>query len=57
MRFDPAIEAGFPASMTGLAVATGFDIKQQRILIAIDAERQHFLHLAGGVSLAPQGLS
>ena len=43
--------------MTGLAVASGFDIKQQRILIAIDAERQHFLHLAGGVSLAPQGLS
>jgi len=43
--------------MTGLAVATGFDIKQQRILIAIDAERQHFLHLTGGVALAPQGLS
>ena len=43
--------------MAGLAVAADIDAQQQRVLIAIDADFDHMLHLSRSVALAPEFLA
>ena len=54
---DSAIKAASTPGVAGAAVAADGDAGQQRILIAIDAQLDDGLKLAGRVALAPERLA
>src|SRR5277367_2240759 len=54
---DATIEARAPPGMAGAAVAAYAHPREQRVLVAVDAELDEGLRLARSVALAPEALA
>src|SRR5580700_282898 len=52
-----AVEAGSVAGVADTAVALRVDLDQHNVLIAVDQDLDHLLHLTAGLALAPERVS
>src|ERR1700722_20771404 len=51
---DHAVEAGAEADVAAPAVALRQHLHQHSVLVAVDAQLDHLLHLPAGLALAPE---